>query len=411
MNAQNEHPNRVDNEQVAQGPWTPWVPPVGSQLNPLSPSKGFQSTPLNPLGATNQPAAPAFGAPNQPMSAFGRPSQLAGPISGAPSGGAFGQPTFGQSSQAGTASAFGQPSQLGGAGGFGKASQLGGGGSLWGKPNPFGTPSGGTSSVAAAPFSGFVSAPNAFSQAPAPAAGGFGAPSQPTTSAPFGAPSQPAPFGAPSQPAQGSPFGQPSGALNPLTNASAAPFGAPSPAKNPFATNPQSTNTNTFGTIPAPQNVFGNNSSASNAPNLFNTTQPNPPTSSPFGNPAVNTSNPNSIPPRPIQPVVNGTSGATVHPPLNGYSTKDQNGRLMTFKGKRVTYQNGVPGVQNMDQSWSKICFPEGPPPFYKDTEMDDSAYDESTKAVYMQMGQTGAFPGGVMPLLPPKREWCTWDF
>lgn len=361
---------------------------------------------MNPLGATNQPAAPAFGAPSQPTSAFGQPSQPAGPAFGAPStGGAFGQPTFGQSSQPGVGGAFGQPSQLGGSREFRKPSQLGGGGSLWGKPNPFGAPSGGTSNAATAPapFSGFVNAPNAFSQAPAPAAGGFGAPSQPTTSAPYGAPSQPA---------QNNPFGQPSRGLNPLTDAPAAPFGAPSPAKNPFATNSQPTNTNPFGTSPAPpQNNFGNNSSAPNAPNPFYTTQSNTPASNPFGNPTLNTSNPNPASPGPVQPAVNGTSGTTVHPPLSSYSTKDQNGRLITFKGKRVTYQNDVPGVQNMDRSWSKICFPEGSPPFYKDTEMDDSAYDESTKAVYMQMGQTGAFPGGVMPLLPPKREWCTWDF
>jgi nucleoporin NUP42 len=99
------------------------------------------------------------------------------------------------------------------------------------------------------------------------------------------------------------------------------------------------------------------------------------------------------------------------HPPLESYSTRDATGRLNMFKGKRVVYKEGQAGVQNRDGSWSKIWFPEGAPAYYKDTEMEDSAYDESTKEAYVKMRQAGSFQGGVMPLVPPKREWCLWNF
>jgi nucleoporin NUP42 len=81
------------------------------------------------------------------------------------------------------------------------------------------------------------------------------------------------------------------------------------------------------------------------------------------------------------------------------------------FKGKPVMYQNNEAGSRNQDGSWEKIWFPDGAPPYYKDTEMEDEAYDESTKAVYMYLRETGSFQGGIMPFLPPKREWCLWDF
>jgi nucleoporin NUP42 len=81
------------------------------------------------------------------------------------------------------------------------------------------------------------------------------------------------------------------------------------------------------------------------------------------------------------------------------------------FKGRSVVYRNGEPGFKGNDGSWEKIWFPEGAPPFYGDTEMEDAAYDGQTKAAYMHVRQTGAFERGVMPMLPPKREWCLWDF
>lgn len=81
------------------------------------------------------------------------------------------------------------------------------------------------------------------------------------------------------------------------------------------------------------------------------------------------------------------------------------------FKGKRVSYKDGEAGTISQSGSWEKIWFPEGPPAYYKDTEMEDSAYNDATKKAYMYMRETGNFEGGAMPLVPPKREWCLWDF
>jgi nucleoporin NUP42 len=254
------------------------------------------------------------------------------------------------------------------------------------------------SNATAAPFSGFANTANAFSQGTTPATTNvFGAPSQPTTSAPFGATPQPAPTNI---------FGQPSGqAPNAFGGASAAPFGVPPLAtNNPFAPAPSAP--------PAqPQIPFG---ATPSAPNPFTTPQPSHTVPNPFGIPLANNPNSNPLsaaPPGPTQPGINGNTGTTGHPPLNSYSSRNQSGQLTMFKGKRVVYQKDEPGIRNMEGSWSKIWFPEGAPPFYKDTEMDESAYDDNTKAAYMQMRNTGSFPGGVMPMLPPMREWCTWDF
>jgi len=99
------------------------------------------------------------------------------------------------------------------------------------------------------------------------------------------------------------------------------------------------------------------------------------------------------------------------HPSIHSYSSCDGNGRLTMFKGKQVVYHKGVEGVRTRDGGWEKIWFPNGAPPYYKDTEVDDALYDEATKAKYTQMRETGTFQNGEIPLVPPKREFCLWDF
>lgn len=37
--------------------------------------------------------------------------------------------------------------------------------------------------------------------------------------------------------------------------------------------------------------------------------------------------------------------------------------------------------------------------------------YDEATKENYRYLKERGTFKDGIMPELPPKREWCTWKF
>ncbi|CAL3971676.1 unnamed protein product [Diplocarpon coronariae] len=442
--SENVHPNRIDivRESQAAGP--------GSQSNPLGSQSSLQpasSSAPNPFGIANAqpPAGSAFGAPSAP--AFGRPTSL---------GGCFGrQPGLDQKSSAFTGgnSAFGAPTQLGFGGVFGQSAALGQ------KPNPFG----------AASFSNFAGTPNPFGQQK-PDIIAFG---QPSTSSPFGAPTQTvalnpfgvsssqavssSPFGGPSQPVISNPFGaasqstqpNPFGQLSDPTTSSntfgrnpvqsnplggATEFGVSSHAENAFGVSiqpqPPQGVSNLFGGASSPQlNPFGATSSAPAARNPFAQQFSTPPTNTnSFGNPiprANGTASDTPQPPR--QHVTNGTSGnvqiGAPHPRIETYSTKDASGRLKTFKGKQVTYRGaepatgdrpskmGDPGYTGPDGKWERIWFPDGAPVFNKDTAVDDSLYDGNIESAYRYAKQTGAFQGGKMPLLPPKREWCSWDF
>jgi nucleoporin NUP42 len=399
IKSQNEHPNRLDTIRDSN---------AGPQTGVFSRDAVPQAS--NPFGSTS---APAFGAPSRP-SAFGAPSQPG--AFGAPSQpGAFGQPSaMGQKANpfgAPSAPAFRAPTQLGGTTAFGQSSALGQ------KPNPFGAPSAGGDS---------------FGQP----SGGFGPPSQPAAN-PFGVPSQiPSAFGAPSQlgPTP-SAFGQPSGtplgapsapanpfgggqqqstlaAANPFGQSAVAsnPFGAPSPARpTPFGAPPTTTTTTTpfsqpsqpavsnpFGSAPAVPNPFVAPSSAPVYPFGAPTTKP-PSTTSPFKQ-------------------VNGTTPSGYVPATGGdvttYITKDMTGRLTVFKGRRVEYKHGEPGYTGLDGSWCRIFFPDGPPTHTTQTTTDVAdQYDAATEAAYKRLLETGEFPNGEIPLLPPKKEWLRWDF
>ncbi|KAI9052565.1 hypothetical protein LZ554_003908 [Drepanopeziza brunnea f. sp. 'monogermtubi'] len=408
--AEKDHPNRIDivNESQAARP--------GSQMNPLSNQSAFQQAANVPFGgAIQQPAGQAFGSP----SAFGIPPSA--PAFGAPTNlggsGGFGQPSaLGQKPNV-----FGGTTQLGSGGAFGQPSALGQ------KANPFGAPS---SNTTAAPFSAFASSPNPFGQKQ-PESTPFG-------SSPFGASQPPVsnPLGAPSLPVEANPFGQPFnqgptptanpfGAGTPAFGASTAEniaFGAPSPAKNPFGDRPPSSgNINPFmgRTSNEPQNLA--------APNPFSNPVSGPPVPlNPFKQPLPAGPPPatgirSGAPPGPIS--ANAEMGAK-HPDIGTYSTRNKGtNRLLTFKGHKVIYKGdipptegkpaviGTPGFTDANGNWERIWFPDGPPVFNKDTAMHDSMYDEALEVAYKHAKATGAFEGGKMPLLPPKREWCNWDF
>lgn len=104
------------------------------------------------------------------------------------------------------------------------------------------------------------------------------------------------------------------------------------------------------------------------------------------------------------------------------------NGRIVAFKGQPVVYKWRVndryqdqppenptpdqqtPGIRKPDGSWLKILFPDGPPPYNKDTEPDPAQYNTTVKAAYNKMAASGRFEGG-MPEVPPMREDCIWTF
>ena len=414
IKAENEHPNRTDICRESQ------AASAGSQRGV------FQRTQEYPISTPSQPAAaPAFGAPSQagafgqaPGGAFGQSPALGQKPSpfGAPSG-PFGQPSgggFGQASALGqkpnpfgAPTAFGAPTGHGGGGAFGQPSALGQ------KPNPFGAPSGAfgqPSGVAFGQPSASGQKPNPFGGQPA-APAPFGGTLQPQTN-PFGVPStqNPNPFGAQNPPTQPNPFGN-----------TPRSFGAPSPApKNPFG-GPATTQPSPWGAAPAASSPFSNpQPTVQPASNPLGNPQPvSQPAANPFGNPTPSApTQPNANPfggPPPTQqqsqPFTNGSTSLTDHPSLSQYSTRDGNGRLLTWKDKRVIYKDGEPGTQSSGGPWQKIWFPNGPPPPNKWAEAEPEQYTDEVKNAYEYARRNGGFEGGMIPLIPPKQEWCQWDF
>ena len=369
----------------------------------------------NPIGA--QPSAPAFGqptsAPTASKAGFGGPSTTFGqPTStssfGQPSALGSQLPSFGQ--QAST-SAFAQPSQL-----RRPATSLGNLNTSSGQPSApvpaFGKPTNIKpafgQSQAAQPAFGQTS----FGQPSAPSA--FG---QKSTSSAFGAPST---IGSNQQSAFGqviasqqSDFGRPSSGASPH-NAFEQSSNAP---KNPFAQASQPTNTST---LPATTYPFGRPAQNQSAGAFGQASS----TATPFGlastqpwNATAQTSmQPSSGLRQPSAPPTSTAAGQHTVTPSASHgaqvpTTRDAQGKLKTWKGKAVTYIDNEPCTRGEDGAWEKVCFPNGPPTLTKAAELADNVYDESTKENYMFMRTHGVFKDGVMPSLPPKREWCSWDF
>lgn len=413
INGENEHPNRIDICK-AKGA-SAMQPQIPSSNQPSAPSTFGQ--PSSSAQAFGQPSAPcAFGRPSVPT--FGQPSA---PVS------AFGQPstsTFGQASAFGQPAApgrpttsFGQPSST-----FGKpqipAPALG----QSSAPTPFGT-----TQQKPSPFDVFASTStnaqrtatlkqpsNPFGQSSAQSQPNlFGKPSAPARSSPFGlplAPSQHNNFGNPSAPSTTDGLGQPQTSSPPVKSgqASTAP---PKPFGQPTA--PQTTST------------FG---------------QPSKPSPSPFGQPPSKARHLNANRPVPAfgfdinslnflawpstfsnsntvqSPSATIANGAAPKPavlqPTSGVQVqKDTQGKVRSWNGKPVSYIDDEPCYKGTDGSWQKLWFPDGPPIFTKTVDLPDEAYDEATKENYRHVKEYGTFKGGTMPDLPPRREWCTWNF
>ncbi|KAL5601491.1 hypothetical protein BROUX41_002531 [Berkeleyomyces rouxiae] len=353
------------------------------------------------------PAAPAasgggaFGQSSQPAqtSAFGQASQMSqsgGSAFGQSGGGGFGQPsqsggsTFGQPSQLGnTASTFGQPSQLGA------------------KPSVFGSSS--TPNTGNSTASGF----GAFAAQGAPGNSPFAHNNNnnsnnnamTTASSPFGGGSTSA----------GSPFGQSSNnGNNPFSstnnnnnNAPGNTFGQQATAKpNPFGAAATPGATSTFGqpSKPGAESPFAmaNNSSA-NASSGFSapSVQANP----------FNTSAAPTTPAKPTSPYP--PDSGKQHPPLESYTTCNPvTHQLASFKNQQVEYVSGVPGIRETTTgNWYKIIFPNGAPINYPATEIPLDKMDAKAKQQWEHFATTGSFSDGKIPMHPPPRVACMWDF
>ena len=99
------------------------------------------------------------------------------------------------------------------------------------------------------------------------------------------------------------------------------------------------------------------------------------------------------------------------NPPIGSYTSREPDGKLRTFKGRRVEYKDNHPGTIGRDGTWRRIWFPNGPPTFVADAAVEDAKYTNDIKQSFETLRVTGSFPNNEMPELPPKAEWVRWDF
>jgi nucleoporin NUP42 len=317
-----------------------------NRLDIMKGSLAAGSSPFSQQPVSSNP----FGASSRPpVAAFGQPSAMAtsSPLARV---GAFGQP-----SAPGNPSPFGAPSKA--VGGFGQPSALG-------QASPFGQPQSAVGGgQQATPFGQPTNKPNPFGQPTQAPANPFG---QPKLASPFGQPSQvtASPF---SQAANANPFGQqPAAAAAAPSVAAANPFGQPSQAPaanaNPFG-QPAS---NPFGSQPAQTaSPFGSNQ------------QSNPQLLKPFGNPA---GQPTAA--RPFGNISNGNSSG---------SSFQRGGSLAQ---NREVFPSGIPTVPCVDD-----------PPDWMYGE-----HEQLYKEAYEYCRKHGRFKDNIMPMLPPKAAWITYD-
>ncbi|KAL9085964.1 MAG: hypothetical protein Q9165_007326 [Trypethelium subeluteriae] len=425
-----EHPNRNDICDEGTAPGRRSEPQAdqnpfhrGSQTSSTfgQPSASGTSAPRTGLGA------PSFGQPStsaQAPNPFSRPSPFA------PSA-LSGQPMI-----SGQGSSFGQPSALGQDSTFGKPPQLGRHESPFGQPSSFGNPSAsGQSSSFGKPSFGQPSSsdqpsalgqPSSFGQPstfgkpssfgkPSFGQSSFGQPSfgQPSalqsTASPFAQANQSAqdqsPFAQPNQSTQNrSPFAQ-VGIGTSLAGGSRGGFGQPSSTSlNPFQLNGQIS----AQSAPAPETSMSDGQTQSGT---SNSTYPFNPYS------AANSTLPMTYGGGDTHTVSVGDEGGAGFQNPKNYSTRDASGRLLTWKGNRVVYQESDAFYKRPDDATlERIWFPDGPPGLPQDrnqTEAPPEDYVETRQELeeaYRYVREHDQFKGGDMPEEPPLTSWRRYD-
>lgn len=225
-----------------------------------------------------------------------------------------------------------------------------------------------------------------------------------------------------SQPIRQSPFGQVQGRFP------SAGTTASGPLQPPISAFTQQTNPFSRATPPQPSNPFGRQSSIGSSatnPPAFNKPALQQPVN-PFGQPTNATpnpfasarSNPNHTASKPFnqpnsQASRTGILSAAVPQgsPISIDTKRDSAGKLTKWKGIPVQYVEDDACYRDNDGIIKKIWFPDGPPVFTKAVELPDDAYDDVTKERYGYLNDHGTFQDGLLPELPPKREWCNWNF
>lgn len=393
-----EHPNRID---ITEGK--------------AEPSGFVKPSPFGQQSQTSAPA-PAFGQPSGPGAGLGAGLGAGQSAFGKPSG--FGQPSaFGQSSMPGQASGFGQPSTLGQGSAFGQPSNLGQpafGQSSFGQPSlgqssfgrpAFGQPSLGQPSAASGPGFGNPSVSSPFSQISSQnqqPSGGFGQPSSQASNSPFAQVAQqqqqaaPSGFGQPSTTIQGpTGFGQPAQPQSLFGQAQnpSAPFGQPSTAPSLLAPPAQQAAPSGFGQAAGAPSAFGQ-----------------PPTAAA----PTQTASAGTGPPAIIK--VDDSKELNPIPPLNGQTVRDpMMKRLTMWKGQPVKYIENAPCYLHPQdrQTPVRIFFPDGPPDqvSLRDAQGKAEEYTSEVTGQYEFFLKNGFFKDGVIPSVPPKTEWVSFDF
>ncbi|EED14592.1 CCCH zinc finger domain protein [Talaromyces stipitatus ATCC 10500] len=370
LDGQNEHPNRID---IIEGK-SPALSSFVQRPSAVSSTPAFGQA-SSSIGSSIQGA---------PTAAFGQASVLG-----------QSQPTFGRPSGLGTSAAgtsFGTPPRL-------EAAQPALGKPAFGQPS-FGQPAfGQPSAMGGSGFASAAAGPSPFSQAtqPNPLAGGNfgqsstfgqGAQSQ-LTSSPF---SQ---IG--NQATATSTLGQPS--------STSATFGQSSQTVSPFAQQQRPSTTNPFAqttSISATPSVFGKpTATAAPPPSVVPQPQANPAIKAPLG-------------PKPIIKV--GPEELNPIPDLAGDTVRDaRTNQLIRWKGRAVEYKDGSPRYLHPadNKTWVRIFFFDGPPDLatLRDCSDKEENYTADVTEQYQYFIQNGVFKDGIVPTVPPKTGWVSFDF
>jgi nucleoporin NUP42 len=89
--------------------------------------------------------------------------------------------------------------------------------------------------------------------------------------------------------------------------------------------------------------------------------------------------------------------------------------KLAVWKGRPVKYIGDYPCYLHPDdgKTYVRIFFPEGPPErsSLRDVEAKSEEYTPEISQMYEFFLKHGYFKDGVMPSIPPKTEWVSFDF
>lgn len=87
---------------------------------------------------------------------------------------------------------------------------------------------------------------------------------------------------------------------------------------------------------------------------------------------------------------------------------------MVYLKENEEDKEGSLPCFKREDGKLERIWFPNGPPSTVKAEELPSEAEyakNKKTEARYKYTKEHGKFKNGKIPILPPKLEWCDWNF